>query len=176
MIRSQGVRFKVLAFLALCVAMVSIASCSEDVQGGVGCPLLCPQQDTPLKDTTIDAVTLDTSLTGFPPFGFESTLLLAKQGDSLDAGIVTRYDSMPARFSISGQDSAISRIDSAFVRGVRFAADTDSTAKLQVPATVEVFDVTDVIADTSTAALRAAMTAANRIGFRDLAKGDNPDT
>src|SRR3954469_23287983 len=124
MIRSQVVRFKVIAFLAMCVAMVSIASCSEDVQGGVGCPLLCPQQDTPLKDTTIDAVTLDTSLTGFPPFGFESTLLLARQGDSLDAGIVTRYDSMPSKFTIDGKNNDITRIDSVFVRGVRFVADT----------------------------------------------------
>jgi hypothetical protein len=176
MIRSQVVRFRVLTLLAMCLAMFTIASCSEDIQGGKGCPLLCPQQATPLFDTTLDAVTFDTSVSGFPPLGFESTLLLSKQGDSLDAGIVSRYDSMPTHFSVKGQDSAITHVDSAFIRGLRIASDTDSTFKLHDAATVEVYDVTDVTADTTTSALVGAMIPGNRIGALDLAQGANPDT
>jgi hypothetical protein len=176
MTRSQVVRFRVLSLLMLVLATATIASCAEDVQGGASCPLLCPQQDTPLRDTTIDAITLDTSLAGFPPLGFETTLLLSKQGDSIDAGIVTRYDSMPTHFAVNGSDSSVTHVDSAFIEGLRFVADSDSTFKLKDDATVEVYDVTAATPDTATAALLAQMTPANRIGTRAFAKGDNPDT
>ena len=174
MIRSHVVRFRVLSLFAVLLTAVAVASCREDIQAGVGCPLLCPQEQLPLRDTTIDAVTLDTSIAGFPPTGFESTLLLARRGDTLDAGIVTRYDTLPTHYSAIGQDSVIKRIDSAFVQGRRIAA--DSSKVLTDSATVEAYDVTDVVNDTSTAALLAAMTSANKIGTRSLAKGANPDT
>ena len=34
----------------------------------------------PKQDTTIDAVTFDTSVASFPPLGFEPTLLVARLG------------------------------------------------------------------------------------------------
>jgi len=170
MIRSHVVRFRALSLFAVLLATAVVASCSEDIQGGAACPLLCPQ-DAPLKqDTTIDAVTFDTSLAAFPPLGFEPTLLLAKLGDTVDARIVTRYDSVP---EFSGADS-ITEIDTAYVTALRLTG--DSLLALKDSATVEVYDVTDAVGDTVTAGLLAQFTPANLIGARKYGGGDKPDT
>ena len=173
MIRSHVVQFRVLSVFAVLLTTVAVVSCSEDIQGGAACPLLCAQQATPLKDTVIDAVTFDTSIAAFPSLGFESNLILARRGDTLDAGIVTRYDTLPTHYSAAGQDSTITHVDSAYIQARRF---TDSTQALHDSATVVAYDVTDAMDDTTTASLVAEMTAANKVGSRDLAKGENPDT
>src|SRR5258708_7589891 len=102
MIRSHVLRFKALSLFAVLLTTAAVASCSEDIQGGSSCPLLCPQDAPPKEDTIIDAVTFDTSVASFPPLGFEPTLLLARLGDTVDARIVTRYDTLPA---FQGTDS-----------------------------------------------------------------------
>jgi len=174
MMRSLFVRFRALSVFAVLLTAVAVASCSEDIQAGATCPLLCPQGAPPLKDTIIDAVTFDTSIAGFPPLGFESSLVLARRGDTLDSRIVTRYDTLPVKYSAAGQDSTIKRIDSAYVTGMRFAE--DSALTFRDSASVEVYDVTDAVDDTATAALLAEFTPANRIGVRKYGKGDKPDT
>jgi hypothetical protein len=170
MIRSLVVRFRALSLFAVLLATAVVASCSEDIQGGSACPALCPQDAPPKRDTTIDAVTFDTSLSSFPPLGFEPTLLLARFGDTVDARIVTRYDTLP---ELSGTDS-IKQIDSAYITGHRLAA--DSLLKIKDTAAVEVYDVTDAAGDTVTAALLAQFTPANLIGTRQYVGGDKPDT
>jgi hypothetical protein len=170
MIRSHVLRFRALSVFAVLVTTVAVASCSEDLQGGASCPINCPQDAPPLKDTTLDAVTFDTSLASFPPLGFEPTLLLTRRGDTVDTRIVTRYDTLP---TTSGSDS-ITQIDSAYITGTRIVG--DSALSFHDSATVEVYDVTDAVGDTATAALLAQFTPANLIGARQYGKGDKPDT
>src|SRR2546423_4693329 len=86
---------------AACAAVLSIAACSEKLEGGgIGsCPLLCPQQAATLKDTTIDAVTFDTTVTGLPSIGAERFLMLASHGDTLETRAIVRFDTLPQTFT-----------------------------------------------------------------------------
>lgn len=167
-------RFKAISTFAFAVAAFSLASCSENLGAGGSCPLLCPQESSPLKDTIINAVVLDTSAIGFPELGFERILLLAHRGDSLDSRIISRYDTLPLRYTYAGQDSAIVRIDSAFISAPIPRA--DSAVAFTSDGRIEVYDVTDAANDTALASLSGQFTAANLIGTRAYLKGDSPDT
>ena len=78
--RSFFVRFKSLSIFFVAVAVASIAACSENLESGGSCPLLCPGESSPLQDTIIDAVVLDTSAIGFPTLGYEVNFFLAQPG------------------------------------------------------------------------------------------------
>lgn len=172
--RSSFVRFKALSIFAVALATFSVASCSENLASGASCPLLCPQETAPLKDTIIDGVVLDTSAIGYPAMGYETNLLLAHRRDSLDARIITRYDSLPQTYTYGTTDSAIVRIDSAFIAAPLPRA--DSAVAFAAAGTVEVYDLTDATSDTAVAALSAGFTAGNRIGTLAYTKGQSPDT
>src|SRR3954469_2886974 len=94
-------------------ATITIAACSEKLESGTSCPLLCPQQAVALRDTTIDAILSDTTVTGLPPIGSETYLMLASHGDTLDARAIIRYDTLPQSYKKSGLDSTIVKIDTA---------------------------------------------------------------
>ena len=174
MIRSYVVRFRALSLFAVAVAVLALASCSEDIGAGGACPLLCPQDAAPLKDTIIDAITFDTSVAGFPDLGFESNLTLARRGDTLDTRVIIRFDSLPKSYTFGSDDSTIVRIDSAFVRAI--VPPSDTALKFKSTATIEVYDVTDAANDTAVASLAAQFTAANRIGSLPYGVDASPDT
>jgi hypothetical protein len=171
---SSFVRFKNLSIFAVALTAASIAGCGENLGAGQACPLLCPPESAPLKDTIVDAVVLDTSATGFPAIGFEETLVLAHRADSLDTRVITRFDSLPQTYKYQNNDSAIVRMDSAFIRAPRLVSDT--AAKFSADGRFEVYDVTDAANDTAVADLNGQFTAANKIGELPYAKGDSPDT
>ena len=52
--------------LSLFTASTVVAACTENLEGGAACPALCPEQSEQFRDTTIDAVALDSSVGGFP--------------------------------------------------------------------------------------------------------------
>lgn len=172
--RSSFVRFKSLSIFAVLLLTGSLAACSENLAAGGSCPMLCPQESAPLKDTIVDAVVLDTSAAGFPALGFESNLVLAHRGDSLDSRVISRYDSLPQTYNFAGVDSAIVRIDSAFISAPRPRA--DSAVAFAADGRVEVYDVTDAVDDTAVASLAAQFTAANKIGELAYTQGQSPDT
>jgi hypothetical protein len=174
MIRSCVVRFKALAVFAVLLSAVSIISCAESVEGGASCPMLCPQEPAPLRDTIVDAVIVDTSIAGFPPLGFEQALMLAKLGDTLETRVIVRFDSLPTTYRFGTVDSTIVRIDSAYIRGIVPAADTG--LKFRTAGTIEVYDVTDAAVDTAVGSLAAEFTAANMIGSFPYLVDDSPDT
>jgi hypothetical protein len=171
---NRFVRIKSLSFFLVALTLVTVGGCNENLAAGGSCPLLCPQESAPLKDTIIDAVVLDTSATGFPLLGFETNLFLAHRRDSLDSRIITRFDSLPLTYKFQGVDSSIVRIDSVFIRAPRPAA--DSAVAFGANGTIEVYDVTAAANDTSTADLAAEFTAANKIGELAYAQGQSPDT
>lgn len=154
-----------LARLAAILALPLFAACSERIEAGAACPDLCPTENVPVRDTVLDAVVLDTSLTGFPLPGAPPYLLLeARQGaDSVDIRAIVRFDSLPTKFFPSGgADSAvITAVDSSFLR-----LHIDSTTKkFTAPITISAYDVdTAAAVDTSTAALSRLFRADRFIG------------
>lgn len=172
--RSFFVRFKSLSIFFVAAAVASIAACSENLDSGGSCPLLCPGESAPLQDTIVDGVVVDTSSIGFPTLGYEVNLFLAHRGDTLDTRVITRYDSLPTTYNFLGTDSAIVRVDSAYLLVARPAA--DSAVAFTANGRIEVYDVTDVVNDTAVASLAAAMSPANKIGEFTYASGESPDT
>ena len=172
--RSFFVHFKSLSVFLAALAVASVAACTEDLESGNTCPLLCPGESAPLKDTIIDAVVLDTSAIGFPTLGYEVNLILANRKDTLDTRVITRYDSLAQKYTFKGADSAIVRVDSAYLLAPRPRADT--AVAFTAAGRIEAYDVTGAANDTAVASLAGQMTAANKIGEFPYAAGESPDT
>ena len=123
----------------------TLASCTEQVTGSLGCPDLCTDENGVLRDTTLfGAIVLDTTFGGFPRLGEDRNVTLFNNLDTADVRLVTRFDSLPTKYTLAGADSLIRRVDSA---SLIFVIDT-LTAKPSLPLTVDAFDV-DTTADDS---------------------------
>lgn len=92
-----------------------VGACQERLTTADSCPLLCPGQQLDILDTVINpAVVLDTTLRVFPLLGFESALLLASRGDTLDTRVIVRFDSLTRVFQPTGDTARpIVHVDSA---------------------------------------------------------------
>lgn len=136
---------------ALIAAMV--VACAEKQDAGALCPALCPDQNIPTRDTTLDASFVTTlTVAPFPAIGSEQLLLIATRGDSLDARAVIRFDSLPSRHPTSLTDTTTAPttlVDSASLRLRLDAAGTKVTA----PVTVELYNVDTTAADTNNVAV-----------------------
>ena len=159
--------------LALVALATGAAACTERLDSGAACPALCPVENAAVVDTVIDAVSLDSTVAGFPVPGEATTLLLALRPgrDSLDVRAIVRFDSLAARyFPPAGGDSlTITRADSTTLS---LRVDTTGT-RFTAPVTIEAYDVdTSVVAaDTATAALTALFRPARRLGSLTLQPG-----
>jgi hypothetical protein len=125
--------------LVIAVAAAALfASCDEQLDSGMACPVLCPPA-TAVRDTTILAVAMDTSLGNFPPLGAELRFFIATLGDTLETWGVIRYDSLPGtfRFANAAEDVPIVEVDTGSVLKLRLS--TNDT--LGGPVTVELYDV-----------------------------------
>lgn len=159
------------AVLAALVALVSAGACTEQLDSGPTCGTsaaatgLCPLANEQLRDTVIDPVALDTTLSGFPLFGSTRPLLVAAAPapDSLDVRAVIRFDSIPAKYgpAAGGDSVAITTVDSTYLR-----LQLDTTALAPTAAvTLEAYDVdTPTGTDTTTATLAALFTPSRRLG------------
>jgi hypothetical protein len=173
-------RKKVLGLATGLVAVFSIAACSEKLEGGGACPLLCPQQAVTLRDTTIDALIVDTTVAGLPPIGQEVYLMLAAHGDTLDTRAIVRFDTLPGSYTKAGVDSTITKLDTAqLIVPIAF----DSTKRPTVPLTIELYnvDTTDTAnvtadMDTSTAVLAPLFRPNRLIGSKTFAPESLSDT
>ena len=179
--RSRRAR-RALGRLAALAALAAAAACTENLESGVACPALCPDQNLTVLDTIIeptiggfgtaaDSAALDTTLAGYPGIGSEGSMLLANRplggGDALVSYAIIRYDSLPRRFIQGGADSAIYQIDSAYIQIV---VDTVSARRrVPGPVTLEVFDVDTAVtglADTAVATLVPLFRPDRLIGSR----------
>lgn len=125
-----------LAFAA--AVAIAFGACDEQINGGGACPVLCPQEQVALQDTTFFAVELDTTISGFPGLGEELQFFLAAMGDTLQTAMVVRWDSLPTTFRRvnSPVDSTILEVDSAYIRLSVIRGDTLAPAT-----TIDVYDV-----------------------------------
>jgi len=166
-------RSRVAVLLAASVAVV-VAGCTESFDGGAACPSLCPAKTIAFRDTTFEAVVLDTSLSGYPAFGLSPTMLLANRPDSLVTRLVMRFDVLPGTFSPNkGTESAtITSVDSVFLK-----LPLDSTGrKGTVPVTVDAFDVDTALSDTVSAVVGSLFRADRLIGTLNFTPSATSDT
>lgn len=146
--------------LVLVVAAAAVAACDETLEGGLGCGALCPEEPSELRQDTLQAVQLDTTLGGFPPIGAEPQLLLSARGDTLDARVIVRFDSLPTTFrhNNTAVDSSIVDVDSAYVLLRLVKVDT-----LGPDITVEAYDVDVSEGDDTSVAVLAPLFEPSRL-------------
>jgi hypothetical protein len=159
---------------ATAALLVSILSCSENLDSSGTCPVLCPQIGGNVQNITIDAVVIDTTVPALSGLGTEPGLLLAFRGDTLDTRVVVRFDSLPATFIPAPGDTArpIASVDSAYVQ---FILDTLSI-KGTDPVTIEAYDVDTTANDTSTAAVLSLFRPDRFISSQTFARTQLRDT
>ena len=147
---------------ALMGAMLVVTACTEEFQGGAGCPLLCPQAQAPFIDTIINAIDLDTTLGPYPLLGLTNGVLLASRGDTLETHVIVRFDNLPTTFNPNNQSAQapITTVDSAMLRF--FVDTTGSKAKGEF--TIEVFNVDTTSADSSSVVLRTLFRPDRKLG------------
>jgi hypothetical protein len=153
--------------VALCAAALTIAACDEQLNSGIGCPVLCPAPPTSMRDTLLFAVDLDTSIVGFPTFGLETNFLLASFGDTLETAAIFRFDSLLKTYRRVGtpDDSDVVFVDTGAY--VRLSLVTDDTTG--DPTTFEMYNVDMGGADdTDPLAVTAAFTPDRLIGTRTV--------
>lgn len=157
--------------LATAIAVV-VGACNESLEGGEACPLLCPQQQNQVRDTTFFAAELDSSVAGFPSIGREVAMFLAAFGDTLQTRGVVRYDTLRNRFFHSyapTSDSAVIAVDTGAI--VRFTVNRGDT--LAAGGTVELYDVDLAGAeDADPTAVASAFTPDRFLGSRDYTARD----
>jgi hypothetical protein len=167
-------RKHVLTLLGLAVGAVTIAACSEKLDAGASCPLLCPQQAISLRDTTIDAIVVDTTVVGLPAIGNETYLMLASHGDTLETRAIVRFDTIPQTYQKSGIDSTIVHIDTAML--VTPIAHIDTLKRPKAPITIEVYNVDTTGADTVSSILGSLFRPDRFLGSRTFAPESLTDT
>ena len=147
---------------ALIGTLFVVTACTEEFQGGAGCPFLCPQQQAPFVDTIINAIDLDTTLGPYPLLGLSNGVLLASRGDTLETHVVVRFDNLPTTFNPNNQSAQapITTVDSAVLR---FFVDTTGS-KAGGAFTVEVFNVDTTNADSSSVVLRTLFRPDRKLG------------
>ena len=172
-------------------AALGAAACSEHLNGGAACPVLCPGQSSLPLDTTfrIDhlAPVYDTTVASFPLLGEEQSLLLANVPHRADVRGIMRFDSLTNYYTKSNDTShkqfspkvahgallwfVVSRLSVAATRG------SDQINFL-------VYDV-DTTADTTVSALKPLFTPSRLLGssvghlasnLRDTANAQTLDT
>jgi hypothetical protein len=152
-------------------AAVSLGACGEKLEAGAACPLLCPQQDVQLKDTTIEAIAVDTTLGGFPLIGEEDPLLLAARGDTLDTRVIFRFDTIGTTFPhpSAPADTIVTHVDSAMLRVILDTTTLTGVPGLPTqPVTLELYDV-DAPTDTVAAQLLPLFTPSRLLGSKTFA-------
>lgn len=165
-------RLKLAGFLILAAALTA---CTEKLDNSAGCPILCPGQGGEIETVTLDAVSLDSTLSALTGLGTEGSMLVATRGDSLDARAILRFDSIPGRYRRPGADTTsipVTAVDSVILR-VRV-----DTAEGKVPDQVvlDMYDVNSDAADTLVAEIAALFVPSRLIGSVTLAKTALKDT
>lgn len=136
---SRSHRRALRTLLLVMATAVSVGACTESFEGGGACPALCPSQAEAFRDTTFEAVVLDSTLGDYPSLGLSSTLLLANRPDTLVTRGVFRFDALVRVFAPNRGNTvdSITAIDSVWLR-----LPLDPTGRRgRARVTLEAFDV-----------------------------------
>ena len=166
---------KVAVLLAIATTTFAVAACSEKLDAGKSCPLLCPEQAITLVDTTVDAVVSDTTVLGLPPIGSETFLMLASHGDTVETRAIVRFDTLQQTFTAANNaDSTITKLDSALLSVP--IAKPDSAHRPSSPITIEVYDVDTAATDTVASILGSLFRPDRFLGSKTFAPESLVDT
>lgn len=161
--------------LGMVASTLAIAACSDNLNAGKSCPLLCPEQAITLQDTIIDAVFADTTVLGIPSIGNEVFLMLSSHGDTLDSRAIIRYDTITQTFTgAASTDSTITEVDSAEL--VMPIAAQDTARRPTAPVTIEAYDVDTAATDTVASILATLFRPDRFLGSKTFAPESITDT
>ncbi len=146
--------------VALMLCSLGLTACGEQLEGGAACPALCSGDALALRDTVVEGVVVDTTLSGFPPRGGATLLMLANSGDTLDVRYVVRFDTLTRTYASGANTVDISEIDSAHVRLVI----EEDLSRFSAPVVFEAYDVDSDAVDSMTTALLPLFTPARLLG------------
>ncbi|MEO8576657.1 MAG: hypothetical protein ABI556_08160 [Gemmatimonadales bacterium] len=150
------------------------AACTEKLDNSAGCPILCPDQGGEIETVTLDAVSLDSTVSALTGQGTETSLFLANRGDTLDSRAVIRFDSIPARFVKPGSDTTSFEIQPDSVV-LRMIVDTVG-GKIPGAVTLDLYDVDTNAADSLVAPVAALFRSDRLIVSTTLEKTALKDT
>lgn len=168
-------RSKLAVLVGLAAATLFVAACSEQLEAGKSCPLLCPEQAISLRDTTVDAVVSDTTVLGIPSIGNEAFLMLSSHGDTLDSRAIIRFDTITQTFTgASSTDSTITTVDSAEL--ILPIAPADTARRPAAPITIEAYDVDTAATDTVSSILGSLFRPDRFLGSKTFAPESIVDT
>lgn len=159
--------------LLLIVLAGVLGACSENLDTGKGCPLLCPGQAVTPRDTVISpALVFDSTFVGFPQRGTENGILLSSRGDTIETRGIARFDSLLTSFAPPNDTiQLIQRVDST---RLKLVIDT-AGRRLALKVTFDVYDV-DEPSDTNSAAVLANFTASRKLGSLTIDSAAFTDT
>ena len=165
---------RIIAVLAVVIA-AGVGACAEQLDGGRGCPQLCPSQTLTVFDTVINpTLVFDSTFTGYPEIGYEQQILLATRGDTLETRGVIRFDTITTTVTPTGDTTRkITFVDSAFLHVIL------DTAHARIPGTIrfELYDVDDSVeTDTLAGPVNARFSPNRRIGGITVARAFLPET
>jgi hypothetical protein len=161
--------------LAGFLLIAGTAACTEELDNSAGCPILCGDQGGTIETVTLDAVSLDSTVSALAGQGTETSLLIATRGDTIDSRAVVRFDSIPDRYRKPGPDTTtfpLLTVDSAFLR---MRVDT-AGGKIPASVTLDLYDVNSTAPDTAIAAVAALFTPARLITSVTLDQSALKDT
>jgi len=158
------------------LTLLAVGACQENLSEGAACPSLCPGQTLEVHDTVLVAdQVFDTSVTvtGMPPLGTETNLLVARyadaQGDSILSGAVLRYDSLQRNFPRTDTTKPYVPVASVSAATLQFSA-TPDTAMIRDSLRFEVVDVDANVPDLDTATIHQLLVTRPPIGTLNVKK------
>jgi hypothetical protein len=150
------------------IAAAGLGACGGNELGTAGCPILCPATSGALLDSTFEAVSLDSALTGVPADGIEGEVLVSSDpARGVDLRMLMRFDSISTNYAPTFADSLrpIVNPDSA-----RIILRVDTTvSRATAPFTLELFSVDTTTADTARAPLVPLFRPDRLLGSRTVA-------
>jgi hypothetical protein len=158
------------------LTLLALAACQENLSEGAACPTLCPGQQLEVHDTVLvaDQVFDSTVLvTGMPPLGTETNLLVARyadaQGDSIVSGAVLRYDSLQRNFPRTDTTAPFVPVTSVTAASLQFTS-TPDTAMIRDSLRFEVIDVDANVPDLDTATIHQLLLTRPALGTLNVKK------
>lgn len=167
-------RHRLLPLLGL--ALLTFAACNENYSGGAACPSLCPGQQLEVHDTVLVASDVfDTTalVSGMPPLGTETQLLVARWddalGDSVVSGAVFRFDSLVGSFPQTDTTKPPHAVASVTSASLVFTSTPDTTLNKD-SVRFEIVDVDANVPDLDTATIHNLLVTRPAIGTLTVAK------
>jgi len=151
------------------------AACTEKLDNSAGCPILCPDQGGEVATITIDAVTLDSTVSALAGQGTETSLLIATRGDTLDSRAIIRFDSIPDRYRRPGADTTSVNVTTVDSVVLRLRVDTIG-GKIPSSLALDLYDVNSTAADTAVAEIAALFTPDRLVASATFEKAALKDT